>query len=225
LIDRLLDSNYEVFATYRRNPSVLSEKFERVGLDPSERVIQADLAVYEDVHQAIDAVSVKGPLWGVINMAGQSSAQRLTRMAAEDVCGTFLNNSLPAIYLTKASLEAFKAHGLGGRLVHLSSVTVRRPVPGVIPYVAGKSAVEGMTRSAAEEAGRYGCTINVLRLGYFGAGMGSEVPREILDQVLASTASRRLGEIDDLSAAVRHLLSADGEFINGTVIDLDGGLL
>ena len=81
-----------------------------------------------------------------------------------------------------------------------------------------------MVRAAAEEAGRSGSTVNVLRLGYFDAGMSAEVPSSILDDVVARTASKRLGGSADLASAVHYLLSDDAAFLNGAVVDLDGGL-
>lgn len=226
LLDRLLDDDqYDLVATFRNDPRGLHEKFAERGLDPDRCVIRADLTKYDEVVAAVDHARAGGPLWGIVNLAGTSSGRRLVKTDPDDLRTILLDNALPSMYLTRAGIIALQDNGLGGgRLIHLSSVTVRRPVPGVVPYVAGKAAVEGVVRSSAEEAGRSGITVNALRLGYFEAGMTTGVPASILDGVVASTAARRLGGLADLAAAVRHLLSTDASFVTGAVLDLDGGL-
>ncbi len=227
LLDRLFDDGtYDLFATYRRGPNGLIEKFAAHGLDPERTVLRADLINYDDVQTVVDQAAAGGPLWGIVNMAGTASAQRLAKMDPTEIRTVLLDNCLSAMYLTKAGVNAFQSNGIGGgRIIHLSSVTVRRVVPGVAAYNAAKGAVEGLVRGAAEELGRSGSTINALRLGYFDAGMSAHVPPAILERVVAGTASHRLGSSNDLASAVRHLLSAEAAFINGAVIELDGGLM
>ena len=216
LVDALLrESRFDVFATYRRDPQPLHDRYASHGLDASRHVFEADLTSYEQAAAAVESVAEDGALWAVVNLAGTPSARRLARMDADVARAVLLDNALPALFVTKSALEVMPENGLGGgRIVHVSSVTVRRPVPGTVPYVAGKAAVEGVVRAAAEEAGRSGITVNALRLGYFQAGMTAGVPEAILDSVVASTASRRLGLPVDLAYAVTTLLSEESSFLD-----------
>lgn len=227
LLDRLFDDGtYDLLATYRKAPNGLIEKFVAHWLDPECNVFQADLTNYDDVQAAVSHAATNGPLWGIVNLAGTASAQRLAKMDPADIRTVLLDGCLSAMYLTKAGIGAFESNGLGGgRLIHSSSVTVRRVVPGVAAYNAAKAGIEGLVRAAAEELGRSDSTINALRLGYFDAGMSALVPPAILDRVIEGTASHRLGSSYDLASAVRHLLSPDAAFINGAVLELDGGLM
>ena len=221
----LLQARFEVFATYRGDPEALRARYSGHGLDPDHHVIHADLTSYTEAGAAMRAVAEGGPLWGVVNLAGKSSARRLARMDADEARAIFLDNALPALFVTKSALEVLPENGLqGGRIVHVSSVTVRRPVPGTVPYVAGKAAVEGIVRAAAEEGGRHGITVNALRLGYFEAGMTAGVPDAILATVVSATPAGRLGSLADLTHAVSTLLSEESSFLNGAVFDVDGGL-
>ena len=166
-----------MFATYRRDPRPLHDVYARHGLEPGERCFEADLTSYEQTAAAVEAVAAGGPLWAVVNLAGTAAARRLARMDADEARTILLDSALPALFATKSALETLPGNGLeGGRIVHVSSVTVRRPVPGAVPYIAGKAAVEGVVRAAAEEGGRGGITVNALRLGYFEAGMSAVVP-------------------------------------------------
>ena len=227
LLDRLFDDGtYDLVATYRRAPNGLMEKFAARGLDPKRNVLRADLTNYDEVQAAVSQAAAGGPLWGIVNLAGTASAQRLAKMDPADLRTVLLDGCLTAMYLTKAGIDAFNSNGLGGgRMILMSSVTVRRVVPGVAAYNAAKARVEGLVHAAAEELGRSGSTINALRLGYFDAGMSAQVPQAILDRVVAGTASHRLGSSHDLASAVRHLLGPDAAFINGSVLELDGGLM
>jgi 3-oxoacyl-[acyl-carrier protein] reductase len=205
----------------------LIQKYLDNGFKSSEDILQLDLSSWGKTSKTFSAIAAKGNVWGVINCSGEASAKTIKNLTSDELAESLRTNVVSAFNATKGSLEVMAANGdTGGRVIHLSSVVVRRPVLGVVPYAMSKSAIEGLVKSAASELGRKKITINALRLGYFDRGMAKrDVPMDLLDEVVAQTAVRQLGTPENLSAAINYLLSNESLFQTGSIIDLDGGLV
>jgi len=223
----LARKEFEVFATFRtdgnKSPD-LNNLFENKA---TSHCIKTDLRDSNQVASLFSRISSSGQIWGVLNFAGEATANRLIRATQHEIESSILNNLMPAINLTTEFFKYAKKETIsGGRLVHISSVTVRRPVPGTIPYVIAKSGIEGLVKASAEEAGRYKIAINALRLGYFDRGMATRtVPSEMLSEISKNTATHSLGTPENLFASISYLLSEESTFHTGSIIDLDGGLV
>ena len=109
-----------------------------------------------------------------------------------------------------------------GRIINFSSVLAQRGVAGTSAYAASKAALWGMAKSiAAENAGK-DITINNLNLGYFNLGMIEQVPEDLQNELKKSIPSGNFGDPEDIYKAVRFLI--DSPYVNGTSIDINGGL-
>jgi NAD(P)-dependent dehydrogenase (short-subunit alcohol dehydrogenase family) len=140
-------------------------------------------------------------------------------------------NLKPAVVGCATAIRRFLASGGGGAIVNVSSHQVRRAVPGCMPYVTAKAAIEGLTRALAVEYGSLGIRVNAVALG----SIGTERYRAFLEQQDPDTAVEieremrrlhpigRVGRPDEAAASVVHLLSDDASFINGATIPVDGG--
>ena len=114
----------------------------------------------------------------------------------------------------------------GGRVLNVSSGLARFTTPGFSAYAAMKGAVEVLTRYQAAELGGRGIRVNVIAPGAiatdFGGGAVRDVP-EVNAAAAGSIALGRVGEADDIGAAVRAILSDDLAWANGTCIEVSGG--
>ena len=228
VVGSLLQSDkWNVVSTYRKRSDSLIQKYVENGLSSTENILQLDLSSWVETSKTFSAIAAQGNVWGVINCAGEASAKTIKNLTSDEIVESLRTNVVSAFNATKGSLEVMALNGdTGGRVIHLSSVVVRRPVLGVVPYAMSKSAIEGLVKSAASELGRKKITINALRLGYFDRGMAKrDVPMGLLDEVAAQTAVRQLGTPENLSAAINYLLSNESLFQTGSIIDLDGGLV
>jgi len=109
-----------------------------------------------------------------------------------------------------------------GRVIFVSSCVTRSGDPGTASYSASKSALHGLSRVVSQEYGRFGVTSNVLQLGYFEKGLIDLLKKENKDKVLNRIPSRRWGGSKDIFEAIRFIIRTD--YLNGSVIVLDGGL-
>lgn len=223
----LADKKFEVFSTFRTDHKKSSDLKGLFEGKATSHCLKTDLRDSNQVASLFSRVSTYGHIWGVLNFAGEATANRLVRTTQLEIENSILNNLMPAINLTTEFFRYAKKETIpGGRLVHISSVTVRRPVPGTIPYVIAKSGIEGLVKASAEEAGRHKIAINALRLGYFDRGMATRaVPSELLNEISKKTATLSLGTPENLFASLSYLLSEESGFHTGSIIDLDGGLV
>lgn len=113
----------------------------------------------------------------------------------------------------------------GGRIVNASSVVALNGNFGQTNYVASKAGVIGMTQVWARELGRRNITVNAIAPGFIATEMTAKMPDAVLDNMKAHTPAARLGSPDDVANAYCFLVSDQAAFINGAVLQVDGGLV
>lgn len=145
----------------------------------------------------------------------QTTAEQLEDMLRVHVMAPFL--------LTQALLPHLAD---GARVLNVSTGLARFTGPGYSAYAAAKGALEVLTRYQAAELGARGIRVNVLAPGAiatdFGGGVVRDVP-QVNQAVSAAIALGRVGQADDIGAAIPHILSSDLGWANGTRIELSGG--
>ena len=126
-------------------------------------------------------------------------------------------------FLTQALLPAIRD---GGRILNVSSGLARFALPGSSAYTSMKGAVEVLTRYLARELGPRGISANVIAPGAiatdFGGGRVRDNP-DVSRMVASATAMGRVGQPDDIGAAVAALLTSPPNWITGQRIEASGG--
>jgi 3-oxoacyl-[acyl-carrier protein] reductase len=111
-----------------------------------------------------------------------------------------------------------------GSIVNLSSIVGVHGNWGQTNYGASKAGIIGFTKSLARELGSRNVRANVVAPGYVKTRLTDVIPEEAKETMLQNTPLARLGEPEDVAAAVRFLCSDDASFITGEVLLVDGGL-
>jgi NAD(P)-dependent dehydrogenase (short-subunit alcohol dehydrogenase family) len=109
-----------------------------------------------------------------------------------------------------------------GRIINFSSVVAQSGVPGTSAYAASKAGLWGLTKAVAVENASKGITINNLNLGYFNIGMGEEISSEIRNKLKGRIPANEFGDAINIFNAINFLI--ENSYINGTSIDINGGL-
>lgn len=196
----------------------------------SERAIDGLTGLVLDVNDADDIMRVLGEIGQqasapsiLVNNAGVTRDQLLMRMT-EDDWATVLDTNLRSVYrLSKACLRGMmKARG--GRIISISSVIGATGNAGQTNYAAAKAGMMGFSRSLAREVGSRGITVNVVAPGFIDTDMTRDLNETQREMMLNDIPLKRLGEVEDIAAAVSFLASASASYITGQTIHVNGGM-
>ncbi|MNN31499.1 Diacetyl reductase [(S)-acetoin forming] [compost metagenome] len=185
--------------------------------------VKADVSKAADVRHLFDETEQKlGKVDVLINNAGilktapvaESSDEMFDQTFSINVRGTF--NTLR---------EAATRLNDGGRVVNFSSTTVAMNLPNYAVYSGSKAAVEVLTPIFAKEMRGRNITVNAVAPGPVATELFFNGKTEAQIQQFANMPPlQRLGQPDDISAAVAFLVGPDGGWINGQVLRANGGL-
>jgi NAD(P)-dependent dehydrogenase (short-subunit alcohol dehydrogenase family) len=115
----------------------------------------------------------------------------------------------------------------GGRILNVSSGLTRFSLPGYGAYAAMKGAMEVLTRYQAKELGARGISVNTLAPGAIETDFGGGTVRDNSDvnsYIASNTALGRVGQPDDIGAAIALLLAPGSQWINGQRVEASGGM-
>ena len=124
---------------------------------------------------------------------------------------------------TRYALPHLLARG-GGAIVYTSSAAAFLGEPKRVSYAMAKAGIHALARHVATRWGKEGVRANVIAPGMVQTESNADSPPGRLEGALRGVRSPRLGRPEDVAAAAAMLMSADGEWINGQVISVDGGV-
>ena len=125
---------------------------------------------------------------------------------------------------TRHAIPALLKRG-GGSMIYTSSGAAYVGEPVRVAYAISKAGITALMRHVASRWGKEGIRANAIAPGFvLTEGAKAQVPEERRREMIEKGRSVRLGESDDIAAMVAMLASDDGEWINGQVISVDGGI-
>ena len=164
-----------------------------------------------------------GPLDAVVLNAGITRDGLAVRMSAEDWSAVIDTNLSGAFYTARPALRGMLRRRAGS-IVAVSSIVGLTGNAGQANYAAAKAGMIGLARALAREAGPRGVRVNAVAPGYVSTDMTAGLSDDQRAALLAQTPLGRLGEPEDVAAAVAFLCSPAAAFITGAVLSVDGGL-
>lgn len=109
-----------------------------------------------------------------------------------------------------------------GKIINLASIVGTNGDKGLVSYAASKSAVIGMTKSAAKELGVFNITVNAVAPGLIDTNMTKDMNDEIKKDMVSKIALGRMGTPQDVAKVILFLSSELSDYISGQVIGIDG---
>ena len=170
--------------------------------------------------QAADAM---GGVDILVNNAGITRDQLFLRMSDEEWDQVLEVNLTSAMRLSKACLRGMmKARW--GRIVNIGSVVGSTGNPGQGNYAAAKAGLVGMAKSLAYEVASRGVTVNVVAPGFITTAMTDKLTDDQKAAILGQVPAGRMGEADEIGAAVLYLASPEAAYVTGATLHVNGGM-
>jgi 2-hydroxycyclohexanecarboxyl-CoA dehydrogenase len=182
-----------------------------------------------DPESAKAAVEADGTLDVLVNNAGTDEFAFFTHTDAE-LWDRLLAVNLKGVFAcTLAALPGMQQAGYG-RIVNIASEAGRVGSKGSAVYSAAKGGVIAFTKTIARENARYGITANAIAPGPIDTPLLrratelGEIGERVVETMKAGTQMRRLGQPDEVAAAVAFLASDDASYVTGETLGVSGGL-
>lgn len=167
------------------------------------------------------------PFAVLVNNVGADQHAFFTDLTAQDWRALLAVNLESTFAFTKGVLPAMQAASYG-RIVNIASEAGRLGSRGGSVYAAAKAGVIGFTRSIARENARYGITANAVLPGPIRTPMVDKAVAALGPKIEADMRSltlvRRLGEPEEVAAAVSFLASREASFVTGEALGVSGGM-
>jgi len=189
------------------------------------RFYPVDTANLNEVTNAAGQVNEElGRIDILVNNAGIIRDASLKKMSAEQ-WQQVINVNLTGVFHCTKAVYPYMAEQGWGRILNAASVVAHYGNFGQTNYVAAKAGVIGMTRVWAREFGRKGITVNAVAPGFIQTEMTGSLPELLIQELITKTPVGRMGEAEDIANAYLFLASEEASFINGAVLNVDGGLV
>jgi 3-oxoacyl-[acyl-carrier protein] reductase len=219
----LAASGHDLVLVARDDVRLRAVAAECESLGAAATVHAADLTVPEAITAVFRSLLQTGARVDVlVNAAGlmrdaplaMTKPDALDELLRVNVTGTFLCCQLAARFMVRQR---------AGAIVNLASKVGESGSAGQAAYAASKAAVTGLTKSLAKELGPSGVRVNAVAPGFIETDLTAHYGAEAREAIAARVALRRLGQADEVARVIRFLASSDASYVNGQVLEVDGG--
>ncbi|WP_455366142.1 3-oxoacyl-ACP reductase FabG [Kaarinaea lacus] len=159
----------------------------------------------------------------LVNNAGITRDNLLMRMKDEEWDDILQTNLTSVFRLSKACLRAM-TKARKGRIISISSVVGAAGNAGQTNYSAAKAGLLGFTKSLAREVGARGVTVNAVAPGFIDTDMTKALPEAQREALQKDIPLNRLGQPEEIAAAVAFLASPEAGYITGETLHVNGGM-
>jgi len=187
-------------------------------------VCPADLRDAAEPDALVEAAEkAAGPLHILVNNAGMTRDMLALRMRDAD-WQAVLDVDLSAPFrLARATLRGMLRRR-AGRIINISSIVGATGNAGQANYAAAKAGLVGMSKALAQEVASRGITVNVVAPGFVVTAMTDAVSDAQKTKLAESIPLGRLGQPNDVAAAVAYLASDEAAWVTGATLHVNGGM-
>ncbi|MEY2897318.1 MAG: hypothetical protein RL669_1587 [Pseudomonadota bacterium] len=170
-----------------------------------------------------DITRTHGKLSVLVNNAGITRDTLAMRMKDDDWAAV-IDTNLSAVFRLARAVMRGMVKARQGRIINVTSVVGSSGNAGQANYAAAKAGVAGMSRALARELGSRGITVNCVAPGFIDTDMTRALNEQQTQTLLGQIPLGRLGQPDDVAAAVVFLASAAGAYVSGATLHVNGGM-
>ncbi len=188
------------------------------------RSIVMDVRDPEQIEAGIAQIEKEfGGIYALVNNAGITRDNLTMRMKDEE-WDAVIDTNLKAVFRLCRAVMRGMMKAREGRIINISSVVGYAGNAGQANYCASKAGVAGMSRALARELGSRNITVNCVAPGFIDTDMTRVLEEKQREALAANVPLGRLGQPEDVAAAVAFLTSPGAGYISGTTIHVNGGM-
>jgi 3-oxoacyl-[acyl-carrier protein] reductase len=203
-----------------------AEVLEALKAELGERVhvLACNLGNPEEVEKLVPAAeAAMGSLDILVNNAGITRDGLAMRMKDADWAQVLDVNLTAAFRLSRAAMRGMMKRRYG-RIIGITSVVGVTGNAGQANYAASKAGMIGMTKALAQELASRNVTVNCIAPGFIATPMTDALNDKQKEAIIAKVPAGRLGTADDVAAAALYLASAEGAYMTGQTLHVNGGM-
>ncbi len=197
--------------------------------------VKGDAKVREDCERVVDqAVEHFGRIDIMVNNAGGATNHAPVAQLTDEALDDALKWNLWSTFWCSRKAVNYMIPEGWGRIINISSVEGKCGKPGLSIYVIAKHAINGLTKSMAQEVGTLGITVNSLCPGVIETDIVKEqgpqaaeamgiTYEELIEYFVEESSTKKVMEVEDVAAVAMLLASEAGAGITGSLISIDGG--
>lgn len=183
-----------------------------------------NVAVESEVKDFFKTVMEKsGRVDVLVNNAGITRDNFLIRMS-EAEWDSVLDINLKGTFLCTKIAAKIMMNQRSGRIINVASIVGVTGNAGQANYVASKSGIIGLTKTAAKELAPRGVTVNAVAPGFIETDMTSVLPEKVKTAFLSQIPLGRAGKPEDVAGTIAFLASEKASYVTGQVIHVSGGM-
>ncbi|GAM08861.1 3-oxoacyl-[acyl-carrier-protein] reductase FabG [Geobacter sp. OR-1] len=215
-----------VFAAYLQDDAAADRlNEEAIGGSGTITTVKADVSSQAGATLLIDtAAAATGAIDVLVNNAGIIRDGYLAMMADSDWEAVLHTNLSPLFHCCKWGIRKMMAKR-SGVIVNISSIAGISGTAGQTNYSATKGAIISFSKSLAREIGPMGIRVNVVAPGMIATDMTAGLRQELVSKVVQGSALGRIGQPEEVAAAVLFLASDQAAYITGQTLVVDGGIV
>jgi 3-oxoacyl-[acyl-carrier protein] reductase len=209
---------------------MLTEEGARVAINgrSPDAPFPADVTIPAEAERLVQDVAKKfGRLDVLFCNAGGPPAAPFKDQPADAWQRAIELNLLSTVHLARAAVPIMQ-RAKWGRIICLTSVAAKQPLPGLILSTTARAGVLGFAKALADEVALDGITVNSICPGFIATERVAELTKvkpDMMKQMLAQIPMGRIGSPSELAAAVSFLASEPASYITGAVLQVDGGFI
>ena len=187
-------------------------------------IIECDLANEGDVNDLVSKASERAEgLDILVNNAGITRDGLILRMKDEDWQEVMKVNLESAFRLSRAAVKIMMKNRFG-RIINITSIVGVTGNPGQVNYCAAKAGLIGFSKSLAAEIAGRNITVNCVAPGFIQSPMTDDLSEAHKENLLKSIPMGRMGNPEEIAAAVSFLASDKASYITGQTLHVNGGM-
>lgn len=187
--------------------------------------VKVDVSKQDSVQNLVhQAISTFGKIDILVNNAGITQDALLYKLST-DAWQKVIDVNLTGVFNCAQEVLPVMIEQGSGKIINTSSVSGVYGNVGQTNYAAAKAGVIGMTKTWAKEWGPQGINVNAVAPGFIETSMVESVPEKVIEKLKEQIPLKRLGKPSDIASAYLFLASNESDYINGTVLHVDGGIV